>query len=131
MVENSSPLIDKSCLAGLVVLGVTWLIVLWLFGLSLLYIPAVYFCMLLKMSLGHWFFSVLCQCSCSIKSFIRIGSFHFAFIFDFAVLFIIFTFVAPSHATYTDLDVDVFIISQIISAWYRYINPYSFQGLLI
>ena len=37
----------------------------------------------------------------------------------------------PEHATQTDLDIDGFIISHIISEWYRDPNPASFQDQTI
>ena len=129
MVVHSWSLIEKLCLAFIVVLGVTWLWVLLSFDLILNNKSSylVHMCLIGWFDRGYFvidYFSVLFQSSLSLKYFIRIGIFYLALISYFSLMDL-------AHNTRTDLCVYWYIISHISSDWYRHSNPFYFQDLVI
>ena len=132
MVDHSWPSIYKLCLVLLLVVGLTWLRVICLFGLSLYQNSSyiVHLCLIelfCNYHLAIYLFIVLCQSIFSLKSLICVGPFRLAFIFDLWFYFSCFTFRDPVNTTRTDLDVDGSIISHISSAWYIDPSPCYFQ----
>ena len=132
MVGNSWPLIDKLWLELLVVISGTCLRFPQLFDISLypnssflvqLFITGFFSGCHLAIDLFH----VLCRSSYSLKYFISIRPFCLALIFSFLLYLYYLPFRYPAHATRTDLDVYVSIISHIVSVWYRDPNTSSIQ----
>ena len=95
MVGHSWPLIDKLWLVSLLVISMTCLIFIWLFGIRLYQNTSylVQLCLIGFFSNFHFpidVFRVLSRSSCSLKIFTRIGLFHLAFIFVFVDLSLLF-----------------------------------------